>query len=51
MDGGKVPSRVDYAGKREIDKSTLYSLDSPFQLPHADVGNLESLGKNATFPQ
>ena len=51
MDGGKVPSRVDYAGKREIDRSTLYSLDSPFQLLHADVGNLESLGKNATFPQ
>ena len=51
MDGGKVPSRADYAGKREIDRSTLYSFDSPFQLLHADVGNLESLGKNATFPQ
>ena len=51
MDGGKVPSRADYVEKRIIDRSTLYSFNSPFQLLHADVGNLESLGKNATFPQ
>ena len=37
--------------KREIDRSTLYSFDGPFQLLHADVGNLEFLGKNTTFPQ
>ena len=37
--------------KREIDRSTLYSFDDPFQLLHADIGNLEFLGKNATFPQ
>ena len=43
--------RTDYVEKREIDHSTLYSFDSPFQLCHADVGNLEFLGKNATFPQ
>ena len=29
----------------------MYSFDGPFQLLHADVGNLEFLGKNATFPQ
>ena len=51
LDGGKVPSRADYVEKRIIDRSTLYSFNSPFQLLHADVGNLESLGKNATFPQ
>ena len=43
--------RTDYVGKREIDHSTLYNFDGPFQLFHADVGNLEFLGKNATFPQ
>ena len=40
-----VPTRTDYAEKREIDRSTLYSFHSSFQLLHADVGNLEFLGK------
>ena len=43
--------RKDYVEKREIDHSILYSFDAPFWLFHADVGNLEFLGKNATFPQ
>ena len=43
--------RTDYVEKREIDHSTLYSFDAPFRLFHADVANLEFLGKNATFPQ
>ena len=47
----KAPTRADYVKKREIDRSILYSFDGPFQLLHADVGNLEFLGKNATFPQ
>ena len=51
LDDGKLPTRADYVEKREIDRSTLYSFDGPFQLLHADVGNLEFLGKNATFPQ
>lgn len=42
---------TDYVEKREIDHSTLYSFDAPFLLFHANVGNLEFLGKNATFPQ
>ena len=50
FDTGGV-KRTDYVEKREIDYSTLYSFDGPFQLFHADVGNLEFLGKNATFPQ
>ena len=33
--------------KDDIDRSTLYSFDGPFQLLHADVGNLEFLGKSA----
>ena len=44
-------NRTDYIEKREIDHSALYSFDGPFQLFHADVGNLEFLGKSATFPQ
>ena len=47
----KTPARVDFVEKREIDRSTLYSFDEPFQLLHADVGNLEFLGKNATIPR
>ena len=37
--------------KKEIGRSTLYSFDEPFQLLHADIGNLEFLGMNTTFPQ
>ena len=42
---------TDYIEKTEIDHSAFYNFDGPFQLFHADVGNLEFLGKNATFPQ
>ena len=51
LDNDKTPTRADYVEKREIDRSTLYSFDGPFQLLHAAVGNLELLGKNATIPQ
>ena len=47
----KAPTTTDYVDKGEIDRSTLYSFDGPFQLLHADIGNLEFLSKNATFPQ
>ena len=50
-DEEKVPSRVDYVEKIETDRSTLYNFDGSFQLIHADVGNLEFLGKNATIPR
>ena len=50
LDEDKAPTRADYVEKREIDRSTLYIFDGPFLLLHADVGNLEFLGKNATFP-
>ena len=35
--------------KEKKNKSTLYNFDGTFQLVHADVGNLELLGKNATI--
>ena len=37
--------------KDDIDSSSLYSFDGPFQLLHADVGNLEFIGKSATDPK
>ena len=46
----KVPMRLDYVEKREIHRSTVYSFNFPFQLLHADVGNLEFLGKLASVP-
>ena len=46
----KVPTKVDYVEKREIDRSALYSFDGPFQLIHTDMGNLKFLGKIATVP-
>ena len=43
--------RLDYVEKREIDRSTLYSADGPFQLAHADIVDLRFLGKSATNPK
>ena len=51
MDDNKVPTKADYVEKREIDRLTLYIFNHSFQLLHTNVGNLEFLGKNATFPQ
>ena len=50
LDDDKTPTRADYVEKKEIDRSTLYNFDGPFQLLHTDVGNLEFLGKDATIP-
>ena len=46
----KVPIRLDYVEKMEINRSMLYSFNDPFQLLHADVANLEFLGKSASVP-
>ena len=50
-DEEKILTREDYVEKKEIDRSALYSFDGPFQLIHANVGNLEFLGKSATTPR
>ena len=42
-----IPIMVDYVKKRDIYRSALYSIDGPFQLMHADIVNLEFLGKSA----
>ena len=46
----QIPTRIDYVEKREIDKSTLHSFNGSFQLVHADIANLDFLGKSFTTP-
>ena len=47
-----VPIKTTFVEKRDdVDRSTLYSFDGPFQLLHADVSNLEFLRKSATDPK
>ena len=44
-----IPIKTTFVEKKDnIDRSTLYSFDGPFQMLHADVGNLEFLEKSAT---
>ena len=47
------PIKITFVEKKKdyVDISILYSFDGPFQLLHADVGNLEFLGKSATDPK
>ena len=47
----KIPMRLDYVEKREIGRSTLYIFNGLFQLVHADIANLEFLGKSGTTPK
>ena len=42
-----IPIRVDYVKKRDIYRSALYSINGPSQLMHADIANLQFLGKSA----
>ena len=47
-----IPKKTTFVEKKDdIDRPTLYSFDGPFQLLHANVGNLEFLGKSATDPK
>ena len=48
--GDQIPARLDYVEKREIDRSTLYSFNDPFQLVQADIAKLEFLGKLVITP-
>ena len=44
-DKERTITRANYVEKREIDRSTLYSFDRPFQVINADVWNSAFLGK------
>ena len=46
-----IPVETTFVEKiDDIDRSTLYNFDCPFQLSHADVENLAILGNSATDP-
>ena len=47
-----IPIKTTFTEKKhDIDRSFLYSFDDPFQLLHADVGNLDFLGKSTIKPK
>ena len=44
----KVPIKADFVQRNDdLDRSTLYSFTGLFELSHADIANLEFLGKSA----
>ena len=47
-----IPIKAEYVQKSNyIDRSTLFSFQGPFELLHADLGNLKFLGKSAADPR
>ena len=56
-DKQSIPIRLDFVEKRNIDRSTFYSIDGPFQLIQADIVDflveilLRFLGESATHPK
>ena len=46
-----IPIKAEYVQKNDdIDRSTLFSIQAPFDLFHTDVGDLCFLGKSAADP-
>ena len=51
-DGYSIPIKAEFISKsNDIDRSTLFSIKAPFDLMHADVGDLHFLGKSAVDPK
>ena len=47
-----IPIKAEFVQKNhDIDRSTLFSIQAPFDLLHADFGNLRFLGKSAADPK
>ena len=47
-----IPIKAEYVQESDdIDRSTLYSVQAPFDLLHADFGDLRFLGKSAADPK
>ena len=47
-----LPLVTSFVNKRSnIDHSTLYSIDKPFELLHADIADLRFLAKSAVNPK
>ena len=51
-DGYSIPIKAEFIEKSDdIDRSILFSLQAPFDLLHADIGDLRFLGKSAADPK
>ena len=51
-DGYSIPIKAEFVSKSDdIDRSTLFSIQAPFDLMHADVGDLCFLGKSVVDPK
>ena len=51
-DNDKIQLRMPFFEKKgDIDRSTLYSIGSPFQRVHADIADLRFLAKSAVDPK
>ena len=51
-DGYSIPIKVEFIEKSDdIDRSTLFSIQTSFDLLHADIGDLQFLGKSAADPK
>ena len=51
-DNDKIPLRTPFFEKKgDIDRSTLYSIERPFQRVHADIADLRFLEKSAVDPK
>ena len=47
----KISIKTSFVEKsNDVDRSTLYSFDGPFQLLHADVGNLLNVYNQSKIP-
>ena len=46
-----IPLRLNFVKKRDVDRSSWYNLDGPFQIIHADISSLQILGKSVTHPK
>ena len=47
-----IPIKAEFIKKSDdIDRSILYSIQAPFDLMHADIGDLRFLGKSAVDPK
>ena len=45
-----IPNYTPFVEEKKIDCSTLFSIQSPFNLLHADIANIKFLAKSAVDP-
>ena len=45
------PLNTPFVGKRDVDRSTLYSLSGPFEMLQADIADIRFLRRSAANPK